>query len=231
MISKWSELKDKAIELRIQGSSIRFIEDELGIPRSTLSGWFKNITLSTEQEYILHQNWIDGLESARKKASEWHHTQKEKRLEAAKLEALKVTEKIDFSDIPNMELALAMLYLGEGFKKNSDTGIGNSDPMILKFFVALLKRLYALTNEDLSCYLHLRADQDSTEMIAYWSNVLNIPEKNFKKTSIDLRTQNSKTHDSYKGVCVVRCGNVAIQRKLVYLSKIYCEKIIADTRD
>ena len=50
MRSKWFELKPDAIKLRKKGLSIREIELRLGIPRSTLSGWLKDIKLSDEND-------------------------------------------------------------------------------------------------------------------------------------------------------------------------------------
>jgi len=46
MVTRWFDIKDKALDLRQKGKSIRFVEKKLGIPRSTLSGWFKNIILT-----------------------------------------------------------------------------------------------------------------------------------------------------------------------------------------
>lgn len=161
-----------------------------------------------------------------KKAVTWHNTQKENRLKSAQTEAEKIISKLDFNNRNILELSLAMLYFGEGFKKKPETGIGNSDPLILKFFIVLLKKVYNINIKSIKCSLHLRMDQDPEVLKLYWSKELNIPLENFRKSSIDKRTAESKTYDSYHGVCVVRCGNVAIQRKLVYLSKIYCEKIV-----
>ena len=56
MKSRWFELKSKAVRLRKSGKSIRFIEGKLGIPKSTLSGWFKNIELSNKQKKVLKDN-------------------------------------------------------------------------------------------------------------------------------------------------------------------------------
>jgi hypothetical protein len=226
MVSKWFKLKSRAIALRKKGLSIRAVEINLGIPRSTLSGWFKNVGLTQKQKDKLRKDWLNGLNSARAKAVRWHNGQKEERMKIAEAEATKIADKINYNDTNTLELALAMLYLGEGFKKSSTTGIGNSDPMILRFFVTILKNTYNVRMEHLYCYLHLRADQDPNSLTKYWSEQLNIPVQNFGKASIDKRTVGSKTYDSYKGVCVVRCKSVAIQRKLVYLSRIYCEKII-----
>lgn len=226
MISKWFRLKEKAIKLRQTGLSIGKIEAALGIPRSTLSGWFRKVKLTKKQKEDLHKNWLNALVSARIKAVEWHNNQKNQRMKIAEDQAREVFEEIDVADRNIIELALAMLYLGEGFKKSPTTGIGNSDPMILIFFITILKKIYNVKVEDLSCYLHLRADQDPEILKRYWSQQLNIPIENFGKSSIDKRTAGSQTYNSYKGVCVVRCKSIAIQRKLVYLSRIYCQKII-----
>lgn len=226
MISKWYELKQKATSLRKKGASIRDIEIKLGIPRSTLSGWFKDIKLDKEKAEALHQNWLNALVAAREKAVTWHNQQKENRVTLAQEGAIKTMSMIDVSSKYTMELALAMLYLGEGFKKSPTTGIGNSDPLILIFFINLLKNLYGIKTEDLRCHLHIRADQNDETLRDFWSKTLGLPKENFGKTSVDKRTVGSVSYESYNGVCVIRCGNVAIQRKLVYLSKIYCEKII-----
>jgi hypothetical protein len=228
MISKWFKSKEKAIKMRLAGSSLKDVEDNLGIPRSTLSGWFKSVKLSYSHKKALEYRHKQALIKARKEAVKWHNAQKTKRLEIAKQQALDLINKIDFSNRVNIELALAMLYLGEGFKKNSETGIGNADPLILKFFIKTMKLVFSIEEKDMTCYLHLRADQDSIKLIKYWSKELEIPIENFRKTSFDQRTSGSKSYDSYNGVCVVRCGNLAIQRKLVYLSRIYCEKVITN---
>src|SRR3989338_2598948 len=193
MKSKWFELKVKAINLRKKGKSIHYVERVLGIPRSTLSGWFKNIVLSKEQKEILDKNLKEGLVKARAKAIIWHNTQKEERLLRAKAQAQAILEKLDTNDSKTLDLALAMLYLGEGFKGTS-TGIGNSDPLILKFFIAVLKKNYDISIEKVRCELHLRADQDPLKMQKYWAKELRVPLKNFTSVSLDQRTAGSVTY-------------------------------------
>lgn len=119
-----------------------------------------------------------------------------------------------------------MLYLGEGFKGSSLTGIENSDPILLRFFVTILLNHYNISLKKVRRELHLRADQNPKKIKRYWSKELGIPLSNFLGTSIDKRTAGSTTYPTYKGVCVVRCGNVAMQRKLMYISSKFCQKII-----
>ena len=229
MRSKWFKLKRKAIKLRKQGKSIVFVEKTLGIPRSTLSGWFKNITLSKKQTARLKQNSEIALGKARKNAVVWHNTQKRHRLELAEQQAIGVINKIDFSSRETFELALAMLYLGEG-SKTDKTSLGNSDPLILKFFLTGMKKLFNIDPTKIRYDLHLRADQNPAEIKKYWANELNVPIERFWQVSIDKRTTGKPTYSNYKGVCIIYCGAVAIQRKLVYLSRIFCEKIIESMR-
>ncbi len=225
MKSKWIKLKSKALHLRKQGESIVVIEKRLKIPRSTLSGWFKNITLNKKQIAKLKHNSEIALNNARKNAVVWHNTQKKHRLEFAEQQALSVLNKIDLSSKETFELALAMLYLGEGSKKNK-TCLGNSDPLILKFFLIGMKKIYNIDSTKIRYALHLRADQNPQEMKKYWSKELNATIERFTQVSIDQRTVGKPTYPNYKGVCVVNCCTVAIQRKLVYLSRRFCEKTI-----
>src|SRR3990167_4442559 len=118
MKSKWFEYKEKARKFRRDGRSIRSIERRLKIPRSTLSGWFKDIRLTKEQKHKLTEAGRFALIKARLKASIWHKNQKKKRLVEADLAAQSVLAKFDTSDNNTLELALAMLYLGEGDKTN-----------------------------------------------------------------------------------------------------------------
>jgi len=226
MKSKWYEYKEKAIQLRKRGLSIRGIEKQLKIPRSTLSGWFKNVNLTQKQKERLNKNWRMGLIRARRKAVLWHNQQKNLRLEQAKKEAMQTLSNINIKDSNILELALALLYIGEGSKKKVETALGSSDPLLLKFFVVALKKMYNVNVKKIRCDLYLRADQNPDAIKRFWAKELKLPLSNFKGINIDKRTINSPTYPTYKGVCNVTGGSVAIQRKLVYLSNIFCNKII-----
>ncbi len=202
------------------------IEKRYGIPRSTLSGWFKNIKLSKRQKQKLIMNRFNALQKARGKAVLWHNNQKEKRLKEAENNAKNILNNININDKNIFKIAIAMLYLGEGAKKNQETAIGNSNPLILKFFLIFLKKIFNIDINKIRCELYLRADQNSKKIKKFWMKELNLPSTCFKQINIDKRTVGSKTYIDYNGVCNLRCGNVAIQRELLYLSKLFCEKII-----
>lgn len=226
MKSKWYGLKPQAIKLRQEGTSLREVTKVLNIPKSTLSGWFRNIQLTTPQKKKLKINWLNALCKARREAVKWHNKQKEIRIKTAENQAEEVLKKLNLEDNSITELALSMLYLGEGLKTKSGLGIGNSDPLILKFFVNLLINTFKIDINQIKCSLHLRADQNSEKLKKYWSKQLKLPLKNFRSSSIDRRTIGRPTYKSYHGVCVVQCGNIAIQRRLLFISRKFCKSII-----
>lgn len=224
MESRWFELKEEAVALRKNGASIKTVEKQLGIPRSTLSGWFKTIKLSSQQQIALAKSSEEGLKKARLKANQWHRDQKALRLSQAKEEAEETIRAIDPADHAVLDLAFAMLYLGEG-AKGAVTSIANSDPKILRFVLAVLRHNYDIRPSQVKCDLHLRADQDPEELKAYWSSELGIPLENFRGCYIDQRSAGKATYDHYKGVCLLYCGSIAIQRKLIYMYNLFCEKV------
>jgi hypothetical protein len=228
MKSKWFEFKSEAIRLRKQGKSLPYVHTTLGIPKSTLSYWFKNITLTDKQKCKLRKNWQDALKNGRTKAVRWHNEQKALRVQLAEQEGLTLLRKVDTKNVHITELALALLYLGEGTKAKGETGMGSSDPLILKFFISCLRKIYHVPEDRIKCELHLRSDQDPEKMLIFWSHELQVAKENFYKPYLDIRTKGTVTYDSYKGVCLIRCGTVAIQRKLVYIAKHFCKEINAE---
>ncbi|KKP46442.1 MAG: hypothetical protein UR39_C0016G0013 [Candidatus Woesebacteria bacterium GW2011_GWA1_33_30] len=222
MISRWFKLKDQAIKLRKEGTSIGVINKAYRIPKSTLSCWFRKIQLSKRQKDKIYKEASIKMDGARKKALLWHHSQKANRIKTAKNEADLVLEKINADDKSVLELALSFLYLGEGSKLN-ETSIGNANPLVLKFFINAIKKLYP--NAKLGrCQLHLRSDQNELSAIKYWSKELNINEGEFSFVK-DKRIAKTKTYQSYHGVCVIRFTEIAIQRRLLFLCHKFCNII------
>lgn len=225
MISKHLSKKRKAVRYRLLGMSLREIENALKIPRSTLNGWFKDVKISEENKIILKEKWVKALYKAREKAVIWHNNIKQERIIYAQNEAKTFLDKLNYSDNTILELSLAMIYIGEGYKKNY-FGIGNSDPKILLFFINSIEKLYNIKRDKLRCDLNLRADQDINNTKKYWSKILNIPLKNFKCASKDMRTVGSKTFDNYHGVCQLRCpSGLSLQRRILFIAKLYCDKV------
>jgi len=215
-----------AVRLRRRGFSIVEIEKKMDINRSTLSGWFKNIQLGEREKLRLLGHWRKGLSDARGRAVKWHNAQKKERLLVAEKDAEKVVSRLNIADQNVLELALAMLYWGEGFKNDGKPGMGNTDPKMLQFYIYVLREVFFVTIDALTAQLHLRADQNEKDEVAYWSKELSLPASNFKWTQFNSRTFGKKTYPSYHGVCTIYCHKVAIQRKLASISRLFVGRLL-----
>ena len=166
MRSKWYELKPVALKLRKSGKSTRNIEKILKIPRSTLSGWFKYIKLDDEQLASLELNRINSLKKARHKAVMCHNNQKKQGVLEAEKQSLITLANLEINNMFIRELALAMLYLGEGIKGNNGLGIGNTDALILKFFIQIITTDYNISKDKIKLYLHFQV-KDKLKLFSF----------------------------------------------------------------
>lgn len=228
MKSRWFEYKETVIALRKKGYSMTTIERQFGIPRSTLSGWFKTVILTEEQRTSLMQSKSDGWKKARENAVIAHRLQKQTRIDVARSQALRSFEALPLENDAVLELALAMLYFGEGSKKNA-TALGASDPKMILFFIKSCEKLYGVDRTKNRYDLHLRYDQDEVIEKAYWADKLHIDPSLIKYASFDKRTVGKPTRAGYHGVCQVKIGSISIQRRLIALYNVYCNSVILGT--
>src|SRR3989344_735649 len=157
----------------------------------------------------------------------WASTKHKRELFLGKVrqEAAQVLRKLDSE---NLKIVLAMLYLGEGAKWKSHSGLmlGSSDSQIILLYISLLKKCYKIKLSQLKCRISYRADQKINELEKYWSRITGISTKNFYKTKPDPRTVGKETKKTdYKGVCVISCAGSHIQLELEEITNLLLEKL------
>lgn len=207
---------------REQGYSYNEISGQIGVSKSTLSGWLKNIALTFEQEQRIQQRIEDNqtafVATARK-------TNKE-RYRKARAEAYKLGENVA-SMIPDNhavhELALAMLYLGDGDKTGNRVQIANTDPAVLEYFLWAMEELYDIERTEMSLRLNLieAARSLESEMIEWWADVLGCAVDRFQKTQFDGRSKSTHITEDYRGVCTITYGDTYLSERLMGVYSAY----------
>lgn len=77
------------------------------------------------------------------------------------------------------------LYWGEGTKANKHAvRLGNTDPELLKTFLAFLVRFFHIRKKDCQFGLQLFTDIDPEEALDFWTKKLKIHRRQFYKTTI-----------------------------------------------
>src|SRR3989344_8494120 len=203
MKSRYYQFKNEVILLRKSGKTYGEICKIIGqpIPKSTLSEWFKNISLSKKQQKKIENNVYNNIKRARKKALITNKNKRRLYLEsiAHRIKHLKV---LTFNK--NVaKIIIAMLYLGEGSKtQRGSLMFGNSDPKIIALFLRLLRYCYDIDENKFRCTLQCRADQNIGALERFWSKTTDIPLNQFYKARVDQRTVGKKSKKlDYKGVC------------------------------
>ncbi|MEX2052721.1 MAG: hypothetical protein WD898_00645 [Candidatus Paceibacterota bacterium] len=210
--------RQKATELRRAGTSYKKIYKELGIPTSTLAGWFKNEPWSQEIKNRLSKEVSlsnpKQLElMSRANRERWRIKHEEYREAAIK----------EFAELKNDPLFLAglMLYWGEGEKqkKSSQVRLGNSEPEMIKIFYLFLKNVLNIESDKIFAWLLLYPDLVDSVQKNFWSKTTGIPQERFKK-SIYIKGRHPTKRLSY-GVCTVVVSSRALKERVLKWIELY----------
>lgn len=226
MKSSWYDLKNAAILLRENGNSIRFIEKNLGIPRSTLSGWLKGIKLSDYQLKKLNDNRLRSLAIAKQSRINESETIKRVSELGAKEEANKVISSLEISKSLR-SLSLALIYMNSisTLSSNRRKIIRSKDPGVLEYIVNTLNLVERIDRDDLKIILKLSANHSRIKEVEYWCKKLSLSPTNFTDILIDNRYKFDQRAEDH-GECSIMCGNIALINKLVYLNKLFYERVL-----
>lgn len=215
------EIKDRADLLRAEGKSYKEIGDLIGIPKSTLSVWFgkkyKNIFNREAQ--------LEHLARVRKLAHQSIVRRIEKRNQVIQKVAEKVVCDINYNKVI-AKLALSLLYWAEGSKHKSVSGLifVNTDPVMMKLYIDLLRDAYNINEEKFSVRIHLHHYHEKKKLYKFWSELLQISEKYFAKPYLKPRSKKKRFRRNSKGICLLRYGDSNIRRELMAISQIFADR-------
>lgn len=210
-------------QLRAKGYTYPEIQTHMGqnIPKGSLSFLCRDVVISQQGKRRIAEIIIKNRDNARLKAIESNKLAQQKRIKSLRSNNLYLAKHMRQRE--NQLTALAMLYLGEGAKWKGRRGLmlGSSDPRIINLYIDLLRECYGVPLSKLKARVQHRADQDSDELMAFWSTVTGIPLPSFYPSYVDKRTIGKVTKKTdYKGVCTISGGSTDIQLELEQIADI-----------
>jgi transcriptional regulator with XRE-family HTH domain len=200
-----SEKQIKARNLRHKGLSIKAIAKMLGVSKSSVSIWCRDIGLTKRQIAKLHKSMVAGSYAGRMKGALLQRKRKNDKIEKYLIEGVK---EIGFMTKREFFIAGLCLYWGEGSRKNPGARFYNSDPSIIKFIIKWFREILKISNERFFMYVTInKIHQNRTKEInSYWSKVSGIPIGQFRKP-IFIKAKNKKTYknaNNYYGTLCIR---------------------------
>ena len=202
------ELREKAIELRLQGYTYSEILKVTPVSRSTLSLWLRSVGLSTRQKQRITEL---KLQSAKRGAL----IRKQERIR--KTIQIKTIASNEITQLTRKELWIlgTALYWAEGSKEktganNSGIIFSNSDLFMIRIFLLWLLEFLHIKQENIvfEIYIH-ESHKNRLEVVKkYWSDHCSFPLSKFdriyfKKEKIRTVRKNKST-DTYFGLLRVR---------------------------
>jgi len=189
-----------AVKLRKKGASYGKISKELGIPKSTMHYWFKDLKWSnvikkelTEKAVRVSRRRMRKIAKANK--DRWAKWRANFRLMAVK----------EFPKLKNKQLFTSgiMLYWGEGDQNlKNEVRLTNTDSRIISLFYGFLKNICGINNEDIYIYLIIYPDLSDEKCKNFWSIKTGIALNQFNKTQIIYGRHPTKRLEN--GICTIR---------------------------
>lgn len=199
------EEKKKAIALRRKGKSIKDIARQVGVSRSSVSVWVREVKLSQAQRALLHEKKVEGGHVGRMKGAERNKQQRLDRLARYKKDSVNEIAELSLQDLFFLGLGL---YWGEGFKaRGGSAGFSNSDPRVIQIMIMWLEQCMHVSRNRLRVQVFINdihRDREKT-IRHYWMNVTGLPAQQFAKIIFLAKAKKFyENKNSYYGVCAVR---------------------------
>jgi Mn-dependent DtxR family transcriptional regulator len=171
--------KVQAISLRKTGLSYNQIAKRLKIPKSTLSGWLKDIQ---ESKVIKGKN----IDKAKKKWAENIVAYNKRRSEIARVEWGKIqnlsSKEIGKISRREMKLVGSALYWAEGYKRgNWNLVFCNSDPNMLRLMIIFFVKICGVPPQKMKAQVQIHHNISAQSATKYWSKILKLPPNQFLK--------------------------------------------------
>lgn len=209
--------KKKAINLRTRGYSLAEISKRAHISKSTVSVWTKSIKLNRRAVNRLRIRIEKGQKIGIVKIAE----RRKKILNNISDNVDRLFSPFRFTQ-KLKKIYCALLYWCEGEKRGNGVVFSNSDPLMIKTFVSLLRECFLIDENKLRICLQLHPYHNELKQKKFWSKIAGIPIKNFTKTYVKQNGGKTPKKD-YPGCVSLRCYDYKIANELNYIRKMFAK--------
>ena len=186
--------QEQARTLRAQGLILDDIATQLGVAKSSVSLWVRDVPFTPKQRQYgpnrpnrLHDEKLAQIEAMNRAAIGWIGV---------------------LADDAFLAAGVA-LYAGEGSKRDGKIVFANSDPAMVRFFCIWLRRYFEIDESRLRARVYLHEGLDLDAAHAHWSETTKIPLEQFSAPyravpDPSIRTNKHEHGCVYVTYCCVR---------------------------
>jgi DNA-binding transcriptional regulator YdaS (Cro superfamily) len=180
-----TEAQDEARRMRLEGASIKEIERVLGVSRSSVSRWVRDVELEAAQRArLVERVRLGPVVAGERKAAKAHETRRGYQEEGRHLVYVR----------DSAYTAGCMLYWAEGAKLRNTVKLTNSDPGLLSYFVEFLRRHFGVSDARFRVACNLFADhlERQEEIERFWLERLGLDQRSLRKSTVNTYSKYSQ---------------------------------------
>lgn len=206
------EAREEARRLRRdEGLSVKEICKRLGVAKSSVSVWVRDIELTAEQRNILEIR-------KQVRAGQEKGAITNRRLGLERRRAYQQSGRVKAREKDPLHIAGCMLYWGEGHKTRNKVQFSNSDVGMNQLFMRFLRECFDLDDITLrisiNCYLNNGLSEYEIE--EYWLNALGLPRDVLIKTIVNQpKSSQQKGRKLLYGVCSIYAHSTLISQHIL----------------
>lgn len=209
-----------AQRLRLRGRSYNEIQRILGVPKSTLNGWFAKLTLPPAARERINNRVRRGSLLGLIRRNKHQTTLARERAAHTRQDAAR-----EITSLSRRELLLvgSALYWAEGYKRaiirngqavtHHPISFTNSDPLLVRMFLRFLRECLQVADEKIKADLRIFPHQEGRIIQRYWQSQTGISSKNFSRiyTGISLSSRGKRPFNRLShGVIQIRVANTPL---------------------
>jgi hypothetical protein len=164
---KWVE-RERARELRAQSWTLLDIATEVGVSKSSVSLWVRDVPFDLRPRNRGHSSHKPHPLTVKKQAE----------IERCRVEAAEFVGEMSERDLTMFCLGL---YAGEGGKTQGAVSFANTNPIYLAAFACWLRRTFEVDLARVRVKLYLHEGLDLEAATGHWSRLLDVPQAQFGK--------------------------------------------------
>jgi hypothetical protein len=214
-----SALRQEAEKLRLEGYLYSEITDEIGVAKSTVYGWTHDIEMSDNAKKIVARKiYSSKLLQINKLAKIKSDYVKQKDL-LIQNKAKEVVKGIELNNKHQMIICAVLFWCEGGKDVRGGIQFINSDPIMIRLFLKLLREAFGVEEEKFRALVHLHDYHDKDTTLKYWSDITRIPLSRFYKPYRKPNT-GKNYHEGYRGCVSIRYSDSQLGK---FLKMLYIE--------
>lgn len=207
------------------GKSYSEITKLLGIPKATLSDWFKEIELPEKAKERLAQRAYQKSMTAILK-----HNNAQTHIAQQNARNTRNCARSEIVNLTNKDLLMlgVSLYWAEGYKRpkiengkiktHHPVSLSNSDPGLVKIFLRFLREICSVNEEKIKGEIRIYEHHNEAYLLNFWSQTTNIPFGRLKtfKNGVSISSQRLRPYNILPyGTIQIRVNSTQLYHKIM----------------